>query len=274
MTENNRPWDFNKIKIDINPEIKGMMNYNAKLRTDMSFMLSSSFRNIQNASLGLYRERLFNTASIMGESVLSSSKIMEDNKVSIAASAMVGKRLQELVEGIKPFPDGFTPFSGALASISEAAKLNHAASAQRLVESMKEARAYNLATTLAVARPSFSGITTATEVVTGNMSIADPIEIPREIIHKKLEEEAEKDQEEVSAEVPYNVLSMDFIIKIYLPCINMVYTLEKTEIIDTEFAISFFMSNVLPFICGLIVLNKGKETKEVNFDKDVIIKEE
>ena len=252
MTENNRPWDFNKIKIDINPEIKGMMNYNAKLRTDMSFMLSSSFRNIQNASLGLYRERLFNTASIMGESVLSSSKIMEDNKVSIAASAMVGKRLQELVEGIKPFPDGFTPFSGALASISEAAKLNHAASAQRLVESMKEARAYNLATTLAVARPSFSGITTATEVVTGNMSIADPIEIPREIIHKKLEEEAEKGQEEVSAEVPYNVLSMDFVYNIYIPCIGMADTIENAETLDVEFAVRFLIFSFLPFVHHLI----------------------
>ncbi len=274
MTENNRPWDFNKIKTGINPEIKDMMNYNAKLRTDMSSMLSSSFKDMHISGLSLYSGAAVNTADMITRSALSMRKTIENVTQPISAIAHVNESITQIRENLMSLPQEALVPSSAIESIKEALNTQHANNITRWVENMKQVSAFELATSLSVANTVLSNNITATDVETNIVDETAPVEIPRDVVHEKLKKEAEKEQEEISAEVPYNVLSMDFIYAIFIPCISIADALENAETFDMEFAVRFIVFTVIPFIYGLAILNKREETKEVHFDRDVTLTDE
>src|SRR5690625_81422 len=223
MADDYEPRDFSKLKINIDPIVKNNLEFTAGIKESMSAAVSVGLQDIIKAS-----------RMVLAPDIARSAESVSEPLRAVALAAENAVRVRASIE--LPTYD-LTPVTSAMDSLFDGLRNQQSKAVQEVADSLKEMSTFNFATTINGAARAID-YSTNVPYKTDDLPVA---EVPKEVVHEKLEKEAIKEKEETGGHVPYNALSMKFIMSVYLPCMDMYYTLENVETIDAEFAVKFII---------------------------------
>jgi len=265
MKENNHPLDLSKIAVG-----SRLLELQIKSANLLITDLAHRVEQIGSPVDSIWSETLQNNISRMSQIVAKSlTANWEPFKTATLITDINKKLTQSALDALRPFPEGFkihAPFTELVESIG----LQHVRTIERMTESIKQASTLNLASSL----QELARTIEFDAVVSDHLDVIPEVEVLNEVVHERLEQVAGKEQEETGKPVPYNALSMKFIINVYLPCLDIAHSLDTVETIDSEIAVRFIMFNVLPLVYYFSTKDKDAKSDNVDFDRDLIFSDQ
>lgn len=252
MTDNKQPWEFTKIK--------------------------------PNSGLAAIQNQAFKTASIIAEQMdltintkwidsigktMSSYQQIHALVPDLSAINLISESAERILKAwdFKSYhQQTLTLLSESLSSVSTSLVQHQIRELTWVTENLRNLSTLSLASSLQETAARLARVYDDSHF---EDVIPEPV-VTKEVDHEYFVKEAVKDQEEHGQVVPYNVLSMKFIINIYLPCLDIVHSLETVETVDSEFAVRFIMFNVLPIVYYFATKNKEAQKEKIDFDDDVV----
>jgi len=256
MADDYEPWDFSKLKINIDPIVKNNLEFNAGIKQSMSAAVSGGFQDIIEASRTVLDPDVVRNAMSVSE--------------PLKALALTAENVFRLRASIEPYVHDFTRITRTVDSVFDGLRHQQIKAVQEVAENLKEMSTFNLATTI-------NNATRAIDYSTNVPYKRDDLpvaEVPKEVVHENLEKEAAKEKKKTGVRVPYNVLGMDFVEYVYMPCMSVAYSIKNADSIDAGFMFMLVVLNVFSITPLFRVLKTGKNgsvPEPVDFDNDVVV---
>ncbi len=179
-----------------------------------------------------------------------------------STTAVMTERNKKIMEGalnvLRPFPPNLTPIS----MLSESVTLHFQKTVERMTESIKQASTLNLAASLQEIARTIDFDT----VVSDHVESLPDVEVPKEVVHERLEQAAEIEKEETGQLVPYNTLSMEYVLGIFLPSAEVMDFIVDHGITDPGTTVIIFL--LVSIKAGLFKYFRENRTLKIEFIDD------
>lgn len=219
---------------------------------------------------------IYRGAAVQSE-VLNNINLITDGLRDFSYTTLIARNMVgETALGLKDSINSLLNFKEMTSAVSEVLKVipeSNMTALQATVDNFKGAASFFVADRLLVAMSDFDfKLPEVTDISTG-VEFETSYEMPKEKAHNLLVKDAEISKEETGKEVPYNVLSDNFIYNYYIPAMGVIYNAYTSETIDVNFIIGTLIFTIVPMIYSLSQdrgrNDNNKKSKVVNFNDDI-----